>query len=214
MLEELQVPYEIKYYQRTSQQLAPKELREVHPLGKSPILTDTDRNEVIAESGAIIDYVLKYYGKGQGLPKKDQEDADNFWKQFAEASFMTTVTLELVTTLVPRQSPFYIRPLMNVIMGQLRQRFSGPDMERKIAFSADALEKQSKDGRAWIVGGDSNGGPTAADYQMLFPFEALTGGLKDNYTIPESIQNWVDWVHARPAYQRALEKGGPYDLNF
>ena len=78
----------------------------------------------------MLDYVMKYYGNGKGLPKKDKEDADNFWKQFAEASFMTTITIELITNLVPKQSPFYIRPLMNVVMGQLQQRFSGPDLQR------------------------------------------------------------------------------------
>ncbi|WFD00001.1 glutathione transferase [Malassezia yamatoensis] len=211
LLEELGLPYEIKHYKRKSDKLAPKELYDVHPLGKSPVITDTSRNEVVAESGAIIDYIIKYYGKGQGLPSDDNQDADNFWKQFAEASFMPTVVMKFVFMIVPTQAPFFVRPVVSMITNQIQQRFTDPDLKRKVEFSAQALKDRDSTGRTWIAGGDSNGGPTAADYQMLFPFEAITSGRMDANAVPQVIQNWVDWVHARPAYRRAYEKGGPYD---
>ncbi|KAI3613940.1 hypothetical protein CBS9595_004117 [Malassezia furfur] len=211
LLEELEIPYEIKHYQRGPDQLAPKELREVHPLGKSPVITDTERNQVVAESGAIIDYIIKYYGKGRGLPQPDEEDADNFWKQFAEASFMPTIVMKFVFMIVPTQAPFFVRPLVNMIASQVQQRFVDPDLRRKVKFVATELEKRAADGRAWMAGGDKNNGPTAADYQMLFPFEALTSGRMDANAVPAAFRHWVEWVHARPAYRRAYEKGGPYD---
>lgn len=124
---------------------------------------------------------------------------------------MPTLVMKLVFIIIPTQAPFFVRPIVNIITSQVQQRFTDPDVKRKTKFIADELEKRSKDGRAWFAGGDSSGEPTAADYQMLFPLEALTSGRVDTGIVPQSIKNWVEWVHARPAYRRAYEKGGPYD---
>lgn len=199
-------------YERGPDQLAPPALRKVHPLGKSPVIQDTSRgNKVVAESGAIIRYLIKYYGQGRGVPADERADDDDFWTQFSEASLMPTLVMTLVFLVAPTQAPFFVRPLVSLIFGQVRSRFTDPDLVRKIAFTKDALEKESADGRAWFAGGDKDGNPTAADYQMLFVLEAITSGRLDGINVPESFRNWVDMVHKRPAYIRAYEQGGAYD---
>lgn len=212
VLEELEIPYEIKFYQRGADHRAPKELRDVHPLGKSPVITDTDRgNKVVAESGAIINYLIKYYGNGRGVPTKEREDDNDFWTQFSEASLMPNLVLLLIFMLLPTQAPFFIRPILNMVGNQVRRLLIDRDLDAMIKLSADALTQEKSDGRAWFAGGDKDGNPTAADYQMLFPMEAITSGRLDASRVPEPIKNWVDMVHKRPAYLRAYEKGGPYD---
>ena len=124
---------------------------------------------------------------------------------------MPTLVMKFVFMIVPTQAPFFVRPIVNIIASQVQQRFVDPDLHRQVKFVAAELEKRSPDGRAWIAGGDKTNGPTAADYQMLFPFEALTSGRMPAEAVPTSFKNWVEWVHARPAYRRAYEKGGPYD---
>lgn len=157
------------------------------------------------------DYIIKYYGQGRGLPSKEHEDDNDFWVQFSEASLMPTLVQKFVMMIVPTQAPFFVRPIVSIITGQVQARMTDPDLKAKTKFTADYLEKQSTDGRAWFAGGDKDGNPTAADYQMLFPVEALTTGRLDPANIPDSLKNWVDMVHKRPAYIRAYEKGGPYD---
>lgn len=212
ILEELSIPYEIKRYNRGPDHLAPKELKEVHPLGKSPVITDTARdNKVVAESGAIINYLIKYYGQGRGLPSKDREDENDFWTQFSEASLMPKLVMKLIFMLIPSQSPFFVRPILNMIGSQVNGRLVDPDLKAMIKLTSDTLTKESGDGRAWFAGGDKDGNPTAADYQMLFPIEAITSGRMDPAMVPEPLKNWIDMVHKRPAYIRAYEKGGAYD---
>lgn len=124
---------------------------------------------------------------------------------------MPTIVMKFVFMIIPTQAPFFVRPIVNVITGQVQKRFLDPDITTKIQFTANELEKRSNDGRTWIAGGDQDNGPTAADYQLLFPLEALTSGRIDESLVPQSMKNWVQWVHDRPAYRRAYEKGGPYD---
>lgn len=211
-LEELGIPYEIKYYQRRPDQLAPKELLDVHPLGKSPVITDTDRNVTVAESGAILHHLIKYYGNGNGKPSEANEDENVYWDQFAEATFVPTLVMKTIFSFLPTQTPFFIRPLVNMISGKVMQMYLDPDMTRKIRFIGDALEKKGNSGRVWFAGGDKDGGPTSADYQMLIPLEGITSGrMPTEEPVPESIKAWVDMVHSRPAYRRTYEKGGTYD---
>lgn len=157
------------------------------------------------------DYLIKYYGEGRGVPAKEREDDNDFWTQFSEASLMPTLVMSLIFLLAPQQAPFFVRPLVSLVFGQVSTRFVGPDLKRKIAFTQGALEKESADGRAWFAGGDKDGNPTAADYQMLFVLEAITSGRIDQELVPDSFRNWVEMVHKRPAYIRAYEKGGAYD---
>lgn len=160
---------------------------------------------------ADLDYLIKYYGEGRGMPATEREDDNDFWTQFSEASFMPTLVMTLIFKVVPQRAPFFVRPLVSMIFGQVRSQFTDPDLKRKIAFTQAALEKESADGRAWFAGGDKDGNPTAADYQMLFVLEAITSGRIPPENVPESFRNWVDMVHKRPAYIRAYEKGGAYD---
>lgn len=157
------------------------------------------------------DYLIKYYGNGRGVPATEREDDNDFWTQFSEASFMPTLVMSLVFQLAPQQAPFFVRPLVSLIFGQVRARFTDPDLKRKIAFTQAALEKESADGRAWFAGGDKDGNPTAADYQMLFVLEAITSGRIEPEKVPDSFRHWVEMVHQRPAYRRAYDKGGAYD---
>lgn len=212
ILEELNIPYKIDVYKRGSDQLAPKELKQVHPLGKSPVITDTDRGyKVVAESGHIINYLIKYYGNGRGLPSKEREEDNDFWTQFCEASLMPKLVMKFVFMVVPSQAPFFVRPIVSIICNQVQSRLVNPDIKSMIPFVADALQKEKSDGRAWFAGGDKDGNPTAADYQMLFALEAITTIGMDGQQVPEVLRNWVDMVHQRPAYIRAYQKGGEYD---
>lgn len=212
LLEELGIPYEVKRYERKADKLAPKELFDVHPLGKSPVITDTARgNKVVAESGHIINYLIRHYGNGRFLPQDAEIDENDFWVQFCEGSLMPSLVFAFVLKVIPTQAPFFARPLVSYIMSQVNARFTGPDLQRKVPFVAAALERRAADGRAWFAGGDKNGEPTAADFQMLFAIEAFTSPVFDQSLVPESLRNWVNMVHKRPAYIRAYEKGGAYD---
>ena len=211
LLEELGTPYEIRKYERVPDKLAPKALFDVHPLGKSPVITDTARgNVVVAESGAIINYLIRHYGNGRFFPQDAGIDENDFWVQFCEGSLMPPLVFSFVLKVIPTQAPFFVRPLISYIMSQVDARFR-PDIMRKLSFVAAALERRAADGRAWFAGGDKDGEPTAADFQMLFVIEALTSPAFDQSLVPESLHNWVDMVHKRPAYIRAYEKGGAYD---
>ncbi len=187
LLEELDVPYEIKFYSRDPvTNLAPPELKAIHPLGKSPVLTDGDAT--IAESGAIIDYIIRHYGNGRFAPATDSADYDRYvqWLHFAEGSAMLPLMLRLYT-------------------GRLGEAAAplAPRIDSEIANHLSYIEG-SLTGHDWLVGEDL----TAADIQLSFVGEiAGAFGLRAKYP---SMEGWVKRFQARPAYQRALEKGGPY----
>lgn len=145
------------------------------------------------------------------MASEAEEDENDFWTHFAEGSFLPTLVLKLVLKVIPTQAPFLVSSILRIAMDQVQKRFTDPDVKRKIAFTATALEKRSPDGRAWFAGGDKDGNPTAADFQMLFAIEAITSPSFDSSEVPESLRNWVDMAHKRPAYMRAYEKGGEYD---
>lgn len=125
---------------------------------------------------------------------------------------MPTLVLKLVFVIIPSQAPFFVRPIVHMITSRVQHMFIDPDLSRKIQFVSDSLGKKDASGRAWFAGGDRDGNPTSADYQMLFPMEAITSGrMPASTAVPDSIKTWVEWVHSRPAYKRAYEKGGAYD---
>lgn len=211
LLEEMGLEYEIKHYSRTAKGTAPDELLAVHPTGKSPLITDTTngKNKVVAESGAIVDYLIRHYGEGRFVPTSaERVDDDVFWNHFAEGSLMPTLVMKLVFSLVPPQMPFFVRPLGNAIVKNVNAAFLDPDLKRKSDFIADELVKKCDSGNGWFAGGDKDGNPTAADFQMAFPLEAAASGRISD--LPAPIKTYVDKIHARPAFKRGLEKGGPY----
>ncbi|MEO7851814.1 MAG: glutathione S-transferase [Rubrivivax sp.] len=190
LLEELNLPYEIKHYQRdATTRLAPPALKEVHMLGKSPVLSDGPRT--LIESGAIIDYVIRHHGGAHLQPAAGSDDAEVYqqWLHYAEGSAMLPLLLKLyVSRLGDAGAPLW------------------PRIESEIANHLGYVES-SLQGRQWLVGDDLSG----ADIQMSFVGEvAGSRGNRENYP---NLDAWVKRFQARPAYKRALERGGPYSFS-
>ena len=205
LLEELALPYEIVRYQRDAKtMLAPPELRRVHPLGKSPVVTSDD-GLTLAESGAIIETVVERYGQGQLAPVAGTPEAlrYRYWLHYAEGSAMPPLLLKLVFDKIENTPmPFFVKPIAKAISGKAKSGFITP----QIATHLDFLEAEL--GKSLWFAGDTF---TGADIQMSFPVEAAQsrGGL--NASRPK-LMAYLERIHARPAYQRALERGGPFTL--
>jgi glutathione S-transferase len=210
LLEELGLDYEIKFYQRQPNMRAPAELRAVHPLGKSPVIRDTsnttaDGGVTIAETGAIVEYLVGRYGDGRLAPTPGTTERlrYTYWLHFAEGTLMPPLLINLIASRIAGpQVPWFARPIAKRIAANIQSGFSGPEITRDLDFIESELSA-----RAFFCGDDF----TAADVQMSFPLEAAAarGGL--DQTRPKTW-NWLQRIHARPAYQRALEKGGKYEL--
>ena len=202
LLEELGVPYEIVRYQRQANMLAPRELSVIHPLGKSPVITDG--GNTIAESGAIIEYIVGNYGEGRLIPPSNTPERlrYTYWLHYAEGSAMPPLLMKLLFTMIPRRSPMLLRPLVGEIAKETLTTLVNPQLKQHMAFWETELNKSE-----WFAGNEF----TAADIQMSFPLEAASAraGLSDHH--PKAME-FLKRIHARPAYQRALEKGGPYTV--
>jgi glutathione S-transferase len=199
LLEELEVPYEIVKYERDRKtMLAPPELQKIHPLGKSPVVTDGALT--IAESGAILEYLVETYGKGRLAPAPGGADFQRYryFLHYAEGSLMPLLLMKLITGKI-RQAPFVVRPIARAIAGKVDGGFVDPNLARHVAFVDGELAS-----RDWFAGELS-----AADCQMLFPMQAIAARTKSP---PARITRWVEGVQARPAYERALAKGGRYSI--
>lgn len=205
MLEELGLDYRIERYERDPEtMLAPASLKKVHPLGKSPVITDGDLT--IAESGAIIEYLAHTYARETMLPKPGTQawlDC-SYWLHYAEGSLMPPLVMRLVFEKIRTSPmPFFIRPVAKGIAAKTNQMFIGPQIRTHMDF----VESHLAD-RTWFLGDRLS----AADIQMSFPLEAsVARGVVEKKSRP-NIVAWVERVHGRPAYQRALEKGGEYDF--
>ena len=205
LLEELALPYEIVRYQRDAKtMLAPPELRKVHPLGKSPVVT-TDDGLTLAESGAIIEAVVERYGQGQLAPAAGSPEAlrYRYWLHYAEGSAMPPLLLKLVFDKIENTPmPFFVKPIAKAISGKAKSGFITPQITTHLDFMEGELGKS-----LWFAGDAFTG----ADIQMSFPVEAAQsrGGL--NTSLPK-LMAYLERIHARPAYQRALERGGPFSL--
>ncbi|KAI0047694.1 thioredoxin-like protein [Auriscalpium vulgare] len=199
LLEELEVPYELKTYQRTPEQLAPKELLEVHPLGKSPVITDGD--VTLAESGAIVDYLIEKYGQGKIAPTGEAKLTDLYFRHFAEGSFGPLVSNRYIYSLVPERSPFFLRPILRSVFSSLDAKLIDKPLTAALNFIEATFAKNGN----WLAGGAE---PTGADYMMSFTLEALAARRPEG--LGPLTKAWVERIHARPAYKRGLEKGGEY----
>ncbi|KAJ7599334.1 thioredoxin-like protein [Mycena floridula] len=194
-LEELGVPYEIKKYQRTATQQAPKELLEVHSLGKSPVITDG--TITLAESGAIIEYLIAKYGKPTTI--SDAGYLDNlYYTHAAEASFMPLLSQKILFQIIPQKSPWVIRWILNYVFGQVNGLFLQPAIDNFKNMVEEHLSKNE-----YFAGGTEL---TSADFAMLFPLEGLAFGKLAG----PNTTKYVERIQSRPAYQRALEKGGEF----
>jgi glutathione S-transferase len=203
LLEELGVPYEIKPYRRDAKtMLAPPELRAVHPLGKSPVITDG--GTTLAESGAILEHLTERYGAGRLAPAAGTPERlrYTYWMHFAEGSAMPPLLMKLVFERVKKGAPFLVRPIARGIADQVLRSFVAPNLERNLDFMESELGAAE-----WFAGPAF----TTADVQMSFPLEAARarGGLDARRP---RLMAWLERIHARPAYKRALERGGNYEL--
>ncbi len=187
MLEELDLPYEVKRYERnTKTMLAPHELKRVHPLGKSPVIQDGDT--VVAETGAIVEYLVEKADGKLGPPAhRDAIRRYRFFLHYAEGSMMPPLLIMLVLGRVP-------------LFGKRAQARVQPMLDNHLNYLETELAN-----RDWFVGDDL----TAADVMMSFPLEAARQRAGLDASRP-NITAWLDRIHARPAYQSALAKGGPY----
>jgi glutathione S-transferase len=187
LLEELGLPYEIRHYQRdATTRLAPPELMKVHPLGKSPVLESG--GQMLIESGAIVDHLIRRHGAGRLQPTQDSTEYDRYqqWLHYAEGSAMLPLLLKLYVGRLGEAGA----PLQ-------------PRIESEIANHLGYVNASLKD-REWLVGDSLSG----ADVQMSFVGEA-SRGLRAQYP---HMDAWVRRFQARPAYRKALERGGPYSM--
>ena len=189
LLEELELPYELKSYQRNAEtNLAPPALEAVHPLGKSPVLTDA--GNTVIESGAIIDYILRRHGGGRLMPAAGSNEHEQYlqWLHYAEGSAMLPLMLRMYTGRLP-DGGAALQPRIN------------DELNRHLGYMNKAL-----DGVEWFVGNTFSG----ADVQLSFVAE-LAPLLHPEGVFP-NLAAMRERFQARPAYQRALKKGGKYDF--
>lgn len=191
LLEELGLNYEIKRYERDPKtMLAPASLREVHPLGKSPVITDDALT--LAESGAIIEYLVERYGEGKLAPPPDTAERlrYTYWLHYAEGSAMPLLVMKLLLN------------LFGIGDSSVSSEFIAPQIKLHFDYIESELGKNT-----WFVGEEF----TAADIQMSFPLEAVAVQVGLDASRPH-LMDFLDRIHTRPAYQRALERGGAYEL--
>jgi glutathione S-transferase len=204
LLEELGLPYEIVKYQRDAQtMLAPPALRAVHPLGKSPVITDGD--VTVAESGAIVEYLVGTYGNGRLKPAEGTPEQRRwtYWLHFAEGTAMPPLLMKLVFgRLQTAPMPFFVKPVAKGIAAKVLSTFVDPNIKSQLDYMEAELAQ-----RTWFAGDEFS----AADIQMSFPLEAAAQRAGLDASRPH-LHAFLQRIHARPAYQRALQRGGPYDF--
>ena len=193
LLEELGIEYEIKFYERDPKtMMAPASLRQIHPLGKSPVITDGD--VTIAESGAIIEYLVNRYGNGRLVPASHTPEhlRYTYWLHYAEGSAMPLLVMRLVLDNFGAGDS-------SVVSG-----FVAPQIKLHFDYIESELRKNT-----WFTGEEF----TAADIQMSFPLEVVAMQKEEVESRPK-LKEFVDRIQTRPAYKRALERGGKYDFSF
>ena len=207
LLEELGLEYEVKRYQRNPQtMLAPPELRAVHPLGKSPVVTvkSADGDTTLAESGAIVEHLADRYGAGKLAPAFGSPERVRYlyWLHFAEGTAQPPSLLKLLFDRIKSKAPLLVRPIARAIADQALGTFVLPNINRNLDFMESELGKHE-----WFAGAQFS----AADIQMSFPLEAARarGGLDEKRP---RLMDFLQRIHARAAYQRAVERGGAYAL--
>lgn len=208
MLEELGLPYELVTYQRDPKTwLAPKALRDVHPLGKSPVLED--QGLVLAESGAILEYLADRYDSQRRLspdvmpPQASERLRYRYWMHYAEGSAMPPLLMALVFARIRNAPmPFFIKPVARMIADKTMQGFISPQLKLHLDWMEAELGKSE-----WFAGERF----TAADIQMSFPIQAAASrnGSLEKYP---RLRAFIARIAERPAYQRAEARGGPLDL--
>ena len=201
LLEELGLTYEVKRYQRDAKtMLAPPELKAIHPLGKSPVLDDGDLR--VAETGAIIEYLLEAH-PGSGLRPAPNTPAGRrytYWLHYAEGSAMTPLLLKLIFSQIPKRAPLLARPVISGMARKVDATLIAPQIKAHTEYWEAELARSE-----WFAGDAFS----AADIMMSFPVEAAGSRVGYGADKPR-LKAFLQRIHGRPAYQRALERGGPY----
>ena len=204
LLEELGLPYQIEKYERDAKtMLAPPALLKVHPLGKSPVITDGETT--VADSGAIVEYLIERYGNGRLAPAIGTPERLRwrYWLHFAEGTAMSPLLLKLIFDRIPQAPmPFFAKPIARSICAKVLERMVEPNLRRQLDFMEAELGRNE-----WFAGNDFS----AADIQMSFPVEASAQRAGLDASRPK-LMAFLKRIHARPAYRQALERGGPYSF--
>ncbi|TDO98077.1 glutathione S-transferase family protein [Marinomonas balearica] len=199
-LESLGLEYEVKLYKRDSSASAPESLKKIHALGKAPVLEDGD--VVIAESGAILEYLCDCYDDENRLSPHSMEDKLNYryWMHFAEGSLMPLLVMTLIFNKVPKQPmPFFVKPIAKGLCDKIQKNFVTPRLMPMIELIEDTLSQQT-----WFVGERM----TAADMQMSFPVQALARAVEmENYP---NIQRFINQMEDSDSYIKAKERVGAF----
>lgn len=202
LLEELEIPYEVKRYERDGKtMLAPPELKAVHPLGKSPVIVDAA--VTVAESGAIVEYLVDRYGDGRLIPPVGSAERLRYiyWLHYAEGSAMPPLLMKLVFDRISTTPMVWpASAIARRIAATVQRSLIAPNLTRHLDYMEAEL-----DAHPWFAGEEF----TAADVQMSFPLEAAVSRAGLNSSRP-NLMGFLDRIHARDAYQRALKRGGPY----
>ena len=202
LLEELGLPYSIEFYERNKKTLlAPPALKKVHPLGKSPVVVDGDL--VLAESGNIMETLVERHGEGRLAPAPGTPERQRwrYWLHYAEGSLMPPLLMKLVFDQVEK-APLIVRPVAKAISAKVNAAFIRPNLKTHLDFLEAELAKSP-----WFAGEAFS----AADIQMSFPLEAAAARAGLDHRHPR-LMDWLERIHARPAYKAALEKGGPFEI--
>ncbi len=203
LLEELGLAYEIEKYERDpATMLAPDALKKIHPLGKSPVLEDGANR--VAESGAILEYILDAYADGRLRPRAGTPErlTYTYWTHYAEGSAMPILLMRLIFSRIAAQKgPPVVQSIVRTVGKRALSSFVDPQLTRHVDYWEAHLGEN-----AWFAGDEFSG----ADIMMSFPVEgaAKRFGVTDR----PKLNAWLETIHARPAYQTALERGGQYDL--
>ncbi|GGB77217.1 glutathione S-transferase [Henriciella pelagia] len=200
LLEELELDYEIVHYQRDPEtMLAPDSLRAIHPLGKSPVLEDD--GIIVAETGAIIEYIIDTHGGGRLRPEKGTPEgrAWTYWMHYAEGSAMPPLLMKLVFQRLPENANAFMRPLVRGVSRRAEAGFVDPRLKEQIEYWDASLAETG-----WFAGKEFS----AADIIMSFPLEAAASRAGAGES--PNVKDFLGRIHARPAYLTALRKGGPY----
>jgi glutathione S-transferase len=193
----------VKRYERDPKtMLAPPSLIAIHPLGKSPIIVDGEVK--VAESGAIIEYLIDKYGAGRLKPAAgtEQRRRYTYWLHYAEGSAMSPQLFKLVfDRIATNPAPWPVSAIARRIAATVTNTFIAPNLKRHLDYIEAELNSH-----AWFAGEQF----TAADVQMSFPLEIAVSRAGLDASRPKSMA-FLDRIHARDAYKRALERGGKYD---
>ena len=202
LLEELGLEYEIKHYKRDKKtSLGPPELRAIHPLGKSPVITDGD--VTVAESGLIVEYLIETYGNGGLMPATGTPEhmQYRYWMHYAEGTLMPLMLVSLLLSKIEEAPvPFFIKPVTKGIAAKAMAAYAGPNIKLNLDYLEETLQESP-----WLCGDEMTG----ADIMLSFPIEAAA--TRTSLSSYPALMAFHQRIRVLPAYQRAIEKGGPYD---